>query len=461
MFVDSHCHLDFPEFDANRDEVIKRAKDSGVSYIINVGSDLNASKSAVELSQKYDFIYSAVGVHPHDAESVNDDVFAAIKGLAKNNKVVAIGEVGLDYYAPSNQKPVAGNQKELQRDIFTKFIILAKGLNLPLIVHSRDAAEDMISILKEQQVTKGVVHCFSGDEGFLKGVLSLGLYISFAGNITFKKADNLRELAKKAPVERLLLETDAPFLAPQPLRGKRNEPSYIKYLAEELARLYGLSVDDISRITTVNAKTLFGIGKVQEPSIVYAIRNSLYINVTNRCTDDCAFCVRGFTDYVKGYNLRIKQEPSVEEAIKAVEEARRYEEVVFCGYGEPTLRLDFILQVSRALKEKGFKNIRLITNGHGNLINKRSVVKELSKYIDAVSISLHTETKDKYNRICRPSFGENTFDNVLEFVKECKALIPKVEVTFLEMPEADIAACKKLAAELNVDYRIRKLGMAG
>lgn len=460
MFIDTHCHLDFIEFDSDRDEVIKRAKDSGIDYIINVGSALKASQAAVELSKRYDFIYAAIGIHPHDADTVSDDTILEMRELAKNDKVVAIGEVGLDYYSTPEHR-CTSHQKDIQKDTFKKFINLAKELNLPLIIHSRDAGNDMLRLLKEEQVTKAVLHCFSEDEEFLNGILSLGIYISFAGNITFKNADNLRALAKKVPVEKLLLETDAPFLAPQVVRGKRNEPAYIKYLSQELASFYGLSIQDIARITSLNANTLFGIGKVPEPAIVYNIRDSLYINVANTCTDACTFCVREFTDYVKGHNLRLKKDPTINEVLDAIGEPKIYKEIVFCGYGEPTLRLDFILATAKALKEKGAKGIRLITNGHGNLINKRSIIKELSNYIDAISISLHVDTKEKYNKICRPVFGEDTFNKVLEFVKECKDIIPKVELTFLEMPEVDIDSCKKLAKDLGVDYRIRKLGVVG
>lgn len=308
MLIDTHCHLDFKDFDPDRDEVINRARARGVGLIVNVGSSLEGSRRSVELAEKYDFIYASVGVHPHDAEKMTYDIFKELENLASRKKVVAIGEVGLDYYRDLSPR-------EIQKKIFREFVSLSKKLNLPLILHNRDSHQDMLKILKEEfsasggkdQRIKGVMHCFSGDENFLRECLNMGLYISFTCNLTFKNANNLRVIAKKAPIEKILLETDAPFLAPQEYRGKRNEPAHVALLAEELSRIHGLSLGDIERITTHNANKLFGFGIDEPQSITYAIRDSLYLNVTNRCTNECYFCARFFSDFVKGHNLRLKQ----------------------------------------------------------------------------------------------------------------------------------------------------------
>lgn len=250
MLIDTHCHLDFPEFDQDRQEVIRRAQNSGIGYIINIGSSLKGSQRSLELSKKYDFIYASVGIHPHEADKFTQKEEAAVRELAKKDKVVAIGEIGLDYYKNYSK---AENQKPL----FLSLIRLAKDLNLPLVIHSREAGEDTLKILKEAMPLKAVVHCFSGDEIFLKACLGLGFFISFTCNVTYPKAQNLRNLVKIMPLEKLMLETDAPFLAPQELRGKRNEPEYVKYLAVEVALLKGISVDEVARITTENAKLFF------------------------------------------------------------------------------------------------------------------------------------------------------------------------------------------------------------
>jgi len=254
MYIDTHCHLDFDDYDQDREAVIKRAKESGVDYIINIGSSLQSSRNSVELAKNHDFIYASVGIHPHDASEVDDKALDEIKELAKFEKVVAIGEVGLDYYR--NLSP-----QDAQKQIFVKLIRLAKELDLPLVIHDREAHKDTLEILKSEckKPIKGVLHCFSGDIQNAKEFLDLGLLISFTCNVTFKNAHILREVAKSVPIQKLLLETDAPYLAPQQHRGQRNEPVFIEYLARALAELKGISFEEVCRITSENAKSFFKI----------------------------------------------------------------------------------------------------------------------------------------------------------------------------------------------------------
>jgi len=252
MIVDTHCHLDFKEFDHDREKALERAREAGVLYLINVGSSLVGSERACKLASTHDSIFATVGVHPHHAEEVTEEVFSKIESLAKNKKVVAIGEVGLDY-CKSPSPP--GKQKE----IFIRFIKLAANLKLPLIIHNRDAALDTLEILKSNCgfPVPGVMHCFSGDRKVLKQVLDLGMYVSFTCNLTFKNAKNLQEVAKYVPLNRLFLETDAPFLAPQAYRGKRNEPAYITELCTELSFILNLPGEEIEEATTENANRFF------------------------------------------------------------------------------------------------------------------------------------------------------------------------------------------------------------
>jgi len=457
--VDTHCHLDFPEFDSDREEVIKRAKDAGIISIINVASTLEGSRKSVELSERYDCVYASVGIHPHDAKGFNDFAFSALKDLAKEKKVVAIGEVGLDYYR--NLSPAG-----MQQAAFRRFLHLAKETGLPLIIHCRDASEDLLKIIKKEMAApvKGVVHCFPADEELLNNVLDLGMYVSFTCNLTFKNAAKLREIVKSlVPMDRVLVETDAPYLAPEGMRGKRNEPAYMIKVVEEIAGLKGLTPEDVARVTTLNCVRLFGVGaeKAEGPAIVYPIRDSLYVNLTNRCTDDCIFCVTKTTDFVMGHNLRLENEPTAKEIIEAVGDPKRYDEIVFCGYGEPTLRLDCMIEVAKALKKKGAK-IRLTTNGHGDLINKRHIAGELAGLIDRVSVSLNAPDKETYNKVCRPSFGPDTFDRVKDFIAECREKLPEVEVTCVDYEGVDIKGCEKVATEeLKVKFRPRRFNVVG
>ncbi|MDD2679378.1 MAG: TatD family hydrolase [Candidatus Omnitrophica bacterium] len=250
MLVDTHCHLDFPEFDQDRDEVLRRAKNQGVDYIINIGSSLEGSRRSVELARKYASIYATVGIHPHEADGFGPQVEKEIMSLAKKNKVVAIGEIGLDYF-----KRYA--KKENQLPLFLSLIKVAKELNLPVVIHTREAQADTLKILKEALPVRGVVHCFSGDQAFLKACLDLGFLVSFTCNVTYKKADALREVIKSAPLESLLLETDAPYLSPEGLRGKRNEPAQVRLLAELVAKLKGLKFEEVAQVTTENARRFF------------------------------------------------------------------------------------------------------------------------------------------------------------------------------------------------------------
>ncbi|MFA5155816.1 MAG: TatD family hydrolase [Candidatus Omnitrophota bacterium] len=251
MLIDTHCHLDFPEFDSDRDEVLKRANLSGIGYVINVGSSIEGSRKSLELANKYGCVYAVAGIHPHEADNPGKEAIAEIRKIAlSSNKVVAIGEIGLDYYRNFSKA-------ENQQPLFVSLIELAKELNLPLVLHSRQAEADTLSILKKYLPLKAVVHCFSGGEEFLKDCLGLGFFVSFTCNITYKKAENLRAVAKLAALERIMLETDCPYLSPEGMRGKRNEPSSVKLLAEEMARIKGISPEQVAEATTANAVHFF------------------------------------------------------------------------------------------------------------------------------------------------------------------------------------------------------------
>ena len=250
MLIDTHCHLDFSEFDPDRDDVLRRAHDNDVKIIINIGSSLKGSKNSVALSRDHESIYATVGIHPHEADNFKDTDLETLRGLAADPKVVAIGEIGLDFYKNYSSP-------ENQRKMFHSQIDLARETGLPLVIHNRQADAEVLSALKASSPLRGVIHCFSGDEGFMDGCLEMGFYISFTCNITYKKADSLREMVKRVPLDRLLLETDAPYLPPQEFRGRRNEPLYVKRLAGEIASLKGVTVEKIAEATSANAALLF------------------------------------------------------------------------------------------------------------------------------------------------------------------------------------------------------------
>jgi TatD DNase family protein len=256
MLVDSHAHLDFPQFDADRQEVIARAQEAGVEIIINAGAGLEASQGGVALSETYPQVYAAVGVHPHEAKTLNEGVLAELRALAQQPKVVAVGEIGLDYYRDLSPRPV-------QRQAFQQQLALARELGKPIIIHDREAHKDVMNMLRrwvrEGDQPVGVMHCFSGDLAMAREVIEMGFYISIPGPVTFTNDRRLPELVRALPLERLLIETDCPYLTPHPHRGKRNEPAYVRLVAEAIAQIREIPLEKVARITTANARALFGL----------------------------------------------------------------------------------------------------------------------------------------------------------------------------------------------------------
>jgi TatD DNase family protein len=254
MLIDSHAHLDMKDFKEDLDEVLKRALEAGLSHIITIGVDLQSSQKALELAHQYDFIFSTVGHHPHDADTLDTDQLNALKTLAFNPKVVAWGEIGLDFFR--NYSP-----RQKQITAFEQQLDLAAELTLPVIIHSRDAHQEIYDILKEREgkIAKGVIHCFSGDYDLAMRFIDMGYYISIPGTVTYKKAWNVQDVAARIPLDRLLVETDAPYLTPIPKRGKRNEPAFMAYTAKKIAELRNMDFEAFARQTTENTRCVFGI----------------------------------------------------------------------------------------------------------------------------------------------------------------------------------------------------------
>ena len=263
IFIDSHCHIDGEQFDEDRDEVVARAREAGVVAMLNIGTGDPHSddfRRAVAVAEMYEGVYASVGVHPHDAKLYDDAAEEHLVELAKSAKVIAWGEIGLDYYYDHSPRDV-------QRDVFRRQIRTAKRLGLPVIIHSRDSDDETVEILTEEFERSadksvrvpGIMHCFGGTPAMAEALMEIGFLISFAGNVTFKKAENLREAARVVPLDRLLIETDCPFLTPVPFRGKRNEPSFVIHTAKFLADFYGVDVEKLADQTTSNFVDFFGL----------------------------------------------------------------------------------------------------------------------------------------------------------------------------------------------------------
>jgi TatD DNase family protein len=256
MLIDSHAHLEMPEFKKDLEAVIQSARESGIEYIFTVGTEKKDWKRALEIANSHPSIYAILGVHPHNAKEIDDQTYPILKEFCLNGNVKAYGEIGLDFFR--NLSP-----REIQLKRFREQIGLAKELGLPIVVHDREAHQETLGILKSEKAEEcgGIIHCFSGDYEMAKVCIDMGFYISIPGSITFKNAGRLRDIVKKLPLECLLVETDAPFLTPEPFRGKRNEPSYVRYTAQKVAEIKNVSFEKVAEVTTTNAVRIYRLGK--------------------------------------------------------------------------------------------------------------------------------------------------------------------------------------------------------
>jgi TatD DNase family protein len=254
MLIDSHAHLEMPDFKKDLEITIQKAKELGVEYIFTVGTEEKDWKRALEIAHSHPSIYAILGVHPHNAKEINDQTYPLLRELCRDKKVRALGEMGLDFFR--NLSP-----RDTQLKRFREQIGLAKKLGLPIVVHDREAHQETLEILKSENAEecRGIIHCFSGDYEMAKICIGMGFYISIPGTITFKNAEGLREIVKKIPLESLLVETDAPFLTPEPFRGKRNEPGYVRYTAQKLAEIKKISFEKVAEVTSGNALRVYGI----------------------------------------------------------------------------------------------------------------------------------------------------------------------------------------------------------
>jgi TatD DNase family protein len=456
MFFDTHAHLDLPPLSENEEKVVARARDAGVDRIVTVGIDPESSAKAVEIAHRHPGVYASVGLHPHDASSLSDALLSRLEALSRCDKVVAIGETGLDFHRDRSPR-------DAQRAAFREQVRLARRRNLPVIVHDRDAHDEVLSILSEENASEvgGIFHCFSGDLAMARKAQAMNFLISIPGAITYPKSETQAEAVRKLPPDRLLIETDCPYLAPVPHRGKTNEPAFVPLVAGRIAQLKGLSVEDVARITTLNAVRLFRIPVHEEVRVAYKIRDSLYLNLTNRCTNACVFCAKQRDFHVKGHLLRLPGEPTVSQVLALVGDPSGYDEIVFCGFGEPLLRLEEVKEISRELKGRGAK-VRVNTDGLANLVHGRDVLPELAGLVDALSVSLNAPDAETYARICPNRYGAASFPALLDFLRDAPRHVPSVTATAVALPGLDTEGVRRLAESIpGVSFRLRSYNEVG
>lgn len=458
---DTHAHLDDPLFEGGVEAVLARARAAGVVRVVTTGVDVATSRRAVELAREHPFdVSAAVGVSPHDAGTYDDTVGAELEELAAGPGVVAWGEIGLDYY--HDRAP-----RDVQRRVLLDQLKRARHRGLPAVIHCREAHADLAGCLEEarshpgvDEPPFGVLHCFSGTADDARQALSLGYMLGIGGVATFTNARTHRDVVRSLPPTSVVLETDAPYLAPHPHRGKRNEPAYVRLVAEKVAELWGMEIGELARITTANARRLF---RLPEPggfggAPAYALGRNLYLNPTSRCTNDCAFCVRRRRLGLGGNRLWLDREPSAADLIRAVGDPAPYDEVVFCGFGEPLLSAEVVAETARWLKERGAR-VRVNTNGAAHLARGETaagLLEPLRGLVDEFSVSLNAADAETYTKICRPVFGEAAFDAVLDFIRTAAALGFAVTASAVALPGMDLAPVERLAAGLGAGFRARK-----
>jgi TatD DNase family protein len=456
MYFDSHAHLDLEPLCDAEEEVVRRAHEAGVSRIVTIGIDPDSSERAIAISHRHAGVYAAVGLHPHDASACSENTMERLEELSRCDKVVGIGETGLDFHRDRSPRGA-------QRAAFREQIRLARRRSLPVVVHDRDAHDEILSILAEENAAEvgGIIHCFSGDYEMARRAIGMNFLVSIPGAITYKGSATQVEAVGKIPLEKLLIETDCPFLAPLPHRGKTNEPAYVPLVARKIAEIKGVSAEDVGRVTALNALRIFRIPAEEEVRVSYRIRNSLYLNITNRCTNACTFCAKRDDYHVKGHYLKLPGEPSVEDVLAEVGDPSRYDEVVFCGFGEPLLRLDEVKAIAKELKAKGAK-VRVNTDGLANLVHGRNILPELAGLVDALSVSLNAPDAGTYARICPNRYGAASFPALLDFLREAPRHVPSVVATAVALPDLDHDAVRRLAESIEgVAFRLRPFAEVG
>lgn len=452
MFFDSHAHLHDEKFERDLDRVLDRARAAGITRILTLGDNIEASRRALALAQQVPEVLAAAGVHPHAVSEWSAESERALLELLDAPRVVVVGEIGLDYYHHST-----GHDR--QREVFRRQLAIARELRMPVSMHCRESYADLLADLKAEKGEEigGVCHCFSGSLKDAQVLTDMGFSLGVGGSSTYPKAEELRDVLRRIGIHFLLLETDSPYLSPQPKRGRRNEPAHLPITARMLAEFLGESYRDVARITSYNTERAFRLTKDHLAEAVYVTRNQIHVNLTNCCSNSCEFCHRHGEGIVRGHKLLLEEEPPVapvqEQILKP--EYASYRDVVFSGLGEPLMRLDATLQIGRVARTAG-KHVILQTNGQGLLLHGPELFTNLKDAVDSVSVSLNAPDQATFNAVCHPSDPERAFGAVLDFIRGCRKHHIPVEATALDLPEVDLAATHTLARELGVELHVHR-----
>lgn len=446
---DTHCHLYSGDLQKDTEGVLARARRSGVRQFLVPGIDIASSRTAARLAAQYDGVWAAAGIQPTNVPDCGDEVLGELKRLLLESGVIAVGETGLDCY--HDQTTLSAQIEWLHLHI-----VLAEDLGYPLVLHSRSAEDRLLEELPTDLDVPVILHCYTGSQGIALKAVDRGYYIGFAGPLTYKSNDELRELVRLLPADRILVETDSPWLSPEPFRGSVNEPARVGLVADAVASSRGLSREEARSLLWRNSlDALLLAPGCRRTDLLYRLGNNLYANITGRCNCDCIFCLRFRQDGVGGYYLKHREEPSSDRLKACFEllEPGWFEELVFCGFGEPTQRGDLLIELASIARRKGYRT-RLDTNGLAlELMHERKVRKLLGCF-DRVSVSLNESSEKGYGKICRTGY-QDPWGSLLRFISLSKRTGCQTTLTAVRYPGVDLTGAENLAGELGLPFRIR------
>lgn len=423
--IDSHVHLDHPAFAEDLDGVLAHAVEDGVSALMNVGFDRTSARTTADLVEKYPFFYGIVGTHPHDAVSHDEAFEDELAQYLDQPRILGIGEIGLDFYYDHSPRPV-------QREVFRQMLRLAGITDKPIVIHCRDAGDEVLDILtSNSKEYSGIFHAFSGDAVMTRRVLELGFYLGIGGVSTYKNS-RLLEITRTVPLERLVLETDSPYLAPHPFRGRRNEPAFVRFVAEALARTHAVSPEEVIRRTTENFFAAMKTKRKTQPPPVYKIGNNVYIHTAEGAEP--------------GQLAVLAQE--VADGVGSVTEA------VICGYTDPLEHLDQVTAIATRLKSRGIP-VRLVAGVRGHAVATPEIMRALAGSVGAVSVRMYGCNAAQHEKAVMTGRGSAAFDSLVEFTKASLAAGIDTECQFVAVPKTKVELCRELAGKLGARFSVR------
>ncbi len=416
--IDSHCHLNLQHFDDDREVAIARAVSDGVVGFVNIGYDRDTLRETLELVERYPFVYGAAGVHPHDAQSLDDELDAQVRHALEHPRILAVGEIGLDFYR--NLAP-----REVQVEAFRRMIKLAREKDKPIVIHCRDAFNEVIDVLESEGGSyRGIFHAFSAGEAEARKVSEMGFHVGIGGVATYRNA-RLGETVAAIPLDRIVLETDSPYLTPHPWRGKRNEPSFVTHVARTVARVKGLSLAEVDRATTENTVAALGIPLDAMPRPVYKIEGCVYIQAASA-------------------------DPADLDAIPT----EGVSEAIITGFTDPLERPEHVVALAARAKELGWR-VRVNTWGLANQSAGRDVTTELVGSVDEVNVTLFGATARAHDELAVPPVGNEGWTSIRDFVRCCVASKIETVCEFVATPGFEAEPCRVFAHELGAVYDIR------